>query len=136
MEKPKLPVTRLAKEALALPFENLHSFIRLGFVPIMLTFAAQFLGGLLAGVNEDSFFNFMWFPLYTLIAIPLVVAWTRLAVLGKASIVGRPKFRVGRVEIRYFVGSILIAVFLFGPAAIAVWWAYKSSWATAPVVVA
>jgi hypothetical protein len=64
------------------------------------------------------------------------VGWTKLAVEGAAAVDDTPYFRFGRTETRCLVGSILLAVFVFGPGGIGMLWAYYSGWAAVPLTVA
>ncbi len=107
----ELPVMPLVKESLLLPLNCLPELVKFGKMPFLLILAVDVLsyglerqdvsrgvtGGLMAIAH---------FVLFT----PFSVAWTKLAIRGRASVAKHPEFTYSRTQLLYLLASIVTMI--------------------------
>jgi len=109
-----IPVADSAKEALYLPIGYFRQFFRFTWEPVIVVFAAQVASTLLSQSRGNPVFNLLWWPVYIVAATPFSVSWTRLAVLGLESNVGRSWYTFRGREFRYLIVSLLVTAMVLG----------------------
>ena len=119
MDTNPLPVLKTAWAAACSPFEHAGDFVRLGWAPGVLMFAAQAAAAELATLLDRPLLAFAYWLPYPVITIPLAVAWTRLVFIGPEQQTTWPPFRFGRREFAYLATSIGLGLGLFSLSAIA-----------------
>ncbi|MGH7815541.1 MAG: hypothetical protein ACREQI_16255 [Candidatus Binataceae bacterium] len=121
----KLPVLKLAAEAIAMPARYFRELACFGWVPLLIALgvrsiqmAVQRLGWEWVGRIPHSFWTVAEGMILFIVITPLAVAWTRIAIDGPESAARAKSFSYGHVERRYLGASLLYLIVL--AAAIAV----------------
>ena len=113
MDTDPLPVLKTSWAAVRSPFEHAGDFVRLGWGPGVLMFAAQAAAAELAVLLDRPLLAFMYWLPYVVITIPLAVAWTRLVFNGPEPQTTWHPFRFGMRELAYLATSIGLGLGLF-----------------------
>jgi hypothetical protein len=106
-----LPVMPIVKESLLLPFRCIPELAKFGRMPFILILAVDVLCYGLArqdvsrGVT-DGLMAIGHFVLFT----PFSVAWTKLAIRGRASVAKHPEFAYSRTQLLYLLASIVTLI--------------------------
>jgi hypothetical protein len=111
-ETKKIPLFEMAKASHAFVYHHWDALRHLSALPMALYYLAIFVAYLALG-TDLWLTNWQFAPLIllTVISIPFVVSWYRLALLGPEAIAGQKGLRFGEYEKAFFSALLFITIF-------------------------
>jgi hypothetical protein len=114
----KLPVITTAVEAIKLPLIHWREFIRFGAATMIVSLMTLLVYQVVGGSQKHSQLAVLFELPPVIAAIPLDVAWIKLAVSGAEAVAHRPSWTFGKVEWQFVGSGIALTVLAFAPAAV------------------
>jgi hypothetical protein len=107
----ELPVMPIVKESLLLPFSCLPELVKFGQMPFVLILAVDVLcyGLERQDIQKNVIGGLMVIAHFVLFA-PFSVAWTKLAISGRASVAKHPAFAYSRTQLLYLLASTVTMI--------------------------
>lgn len=118
MATEKLPVIATAVEGIKLPLIHRREFVRFGSPAIAVSLVSLLAYQAVGGSEKHAQLAALFELPSVIAAIPLDVAWIRLAVDGVTAVSDRPIWTFGRGEWQFTGTGIALAALAFAPAAV------------------
>ena len=109
----ELPVLSIVKQSLILPFRHLPELVKFGGIPFLGILVVDAIAYMLAREDVAKSLPTLILALgHFILFTPFCVAWSRLAILGPASIANAPPFAYSRRAWLYLLASISMSILL------------------------
>lgn len=105
----KLPVLRLAGQAIRLPFEQVAEFAKFGSFPALASWLAALM---LALPGYSRLRELLLAAIFAILVVPFSVAWTKLAADGPGAVANRRAVVFGRTEVLWLELEAAFLLFL------------------------
>jgi hypothetical protein len=107
----ELPVFPIVKESLLLPLKCIPELVKFGKMPFILILAADvFCYGLERQDIGRNWTGSLMAVAHFIVFTPFSVAWTKLAIRGRAAVANHPAFAYSRTQLLYLLAGFLMIV--------------------------
>jgi len=107
----QLPVFPIVAQSLLMPFKYLPELVKFGKMPFILILAIDVLCyGMLREDVPASATGSMMVLAHFILFTPFSVAWTKLAIIGRAAVANHPAFAYSQTQWLYLLATTLMAI--------------------------